>query len=673
MPPEYIKEINQVFAHPLTHDDAGAHLPIDMTYTGPKSKKLTTEEIQRDFVSQVGRDWMRNAGITYFISGVSALVLNGYKKADTASKVADLFKRTLLRGLPLSQHDIFFRLLIPHIHQGGLMHHAARSLSEQYCKDVVGVPGHQKLFFHGDTFLYPIDNGIGIIERNRLTRVLTTKEDGMDIDQETVGTKDQSPVEVTTYTSIRFLPPDGLSIAPIQTQINIVEPRFKDLLGLKLEEPDLFAMGTQVASDMFYGSSKVAMNLGMGFGTWLGVVKEPTKEVKEAVGEMQQSIKALLTVLSADLRRSVEEGHAHHTKTKTIVECVKEQFEKVIEFRSLIPTQMIQVDEQLEVISELKTQYDAEQASLTARKERWEEEQRRMLHKAEKVGEDVNEKLTHLKELLVAIQQSYSELTEGEQRTISSNYNAAIKEIEQKQWALIAFRERVETQIQALPTGEAVAQHITVFRESVLQKLTHIEDYVSQLKERYLWLESINRECGMTEVLTLRMHLGECELLLQQDKIALALHEEESGEQFSQIERLMAELQDVNSVEEIEKKQGQLQQFKQDSLELQKRISSINYHIIALNQDIAHITQQLEESQKPHHLIEQHIPRIKETVDIPEEAFSILRESKELETRLSLNAIKSDQTSVTPSAILESMRMIKEQRKGKDLGSNTTM
>lgn len=663
MPPNFKREMTALFAHPLTSSEPDETLPVDMSYTGPKSAKKTPEEIQKDYMHQVGADWKRNGGSTYFISGVNALALNEYKTLDSWEKVKALFEKTLLTEFEGAEQDAFFSLLIPHIHQGGLIHNAATRLRERYCIDAHGVPGHQKLFFHGESILYPIEKGIGIIERNRLTKILTTKEDGLDIDQETVGTNDNSPVEITAFTSILFQAPDRIVITPIQTQLQVSSVRFKALLQLSAEEPDLLAMGSELASELFQSSSNAVLSFGRGLGGWLGVVDEPSANVQKAIKKMSASITEQLSAISQSLRETSQGAESLIGKAREMSVILKERLHKETEVRSVIPKIMAELLDTIGSLDDIREQYQSQLGDSVNKESAWDKEKQAFIEKVRMTSEEIDKHLTRLSEELSAIQKVYSELNQETQLSMKKDVATACKEIEEKSLSLIAYKKRLSEQLDKLPEPTDVMDYIAQYKRTILDKLTQLETYAEKLSVSEQWLTRAKQGCGLEEVLILSMRLHECGLLLQQDKSVLKEACAEGNQLTRRFERLMKSLQTVDAMADLEKKQAELSRLQTEAKALQTTAMRALEQIHFMHTHIMEMGKPLETLEKTHEVLEGDIAKIKSVLTPPDVNFSLIDNKRALKQLMSFPEVMPPQHSSKPSALLASMIARKEAEK----------
>jgi hypothetical protein len=224
-----LDSLTRFFEDPIVPQINERRLPFKVTCSHPVSTKKTARERHLDFENQVVLDWARNSKRVYRIGGLPVRVINRNRQPEVISDVKAIFKKELFMGLPEKHHNQFFKLLIPYIHQGGVIHNTGTLLSTEY--QAKRVNARHRLQFATVINFYPIKNGIGIVERNRLNAIHERVRADGDIKEESFTPDATSPIEVLTYSSINFdSAKNKINISPPQVEINVKSKRMAAML-----------------------------------------------------------------------------------------------------------------------------------------------------------------------------------------------------------------------------------------------------------------------------------------------------------------------------------------------------------------------------------------------------------------------------------------------------------
>lgn len=455
----YLDKLTSIFEKPYLYHPGYHGLPFEVTYTDPLTSAEDIEQKTQEFERQVALDWPRRIEHRYRLAGVPIKQLDESNQAEYISPKG-LFLTQLAIGVEPKYREEFVNKAILHCHQGGLIHNTGAVLSQMYqanrmaqFNDKANKQEVAALHFLGDVTFYPIHDGIGILEKNKLTQIITMKKQDEDT-VENFAFDQMSPVEILTYSTLTFDPKtQALIISKPHVQTVIKEDRMYDLMGIQKTSKALservWDKGAEAATHVKHFAAKVKGNMAKSVVAWIG---SKSKQAESAIEEVntQTEVDKLKGQLSARLimlQEKIEDQICLAESIGTLLEDRHGFYLKGIQRACEIDSKY---DELLKAPFQTDVAFKRKEAQITL-PQKWKQlTQTERVWAREKIT-DLDEKLVKLRDQLSKLELEFTSMQAAEQASLKEKFKQKSQRLTQKITLHSRNKERLIRFNQVLP------------------------------------------------------------------------------------------------------------------------------------------------------------------------------------------------------------------------------
>ncbi len=167
----------------------------------PSDKNQDEQSRQKAFKDQAYIDWSRDGATKYHIGDIPLFALNGGNSFESKDAMEAFIKKYLLIGLDKRYQEQYLVKAYEHLQQGGLLHKQGFALAKYYNYQALMNSKPYVMQFRHHCYLYPIHNGIGIVEESSLTNIQVQRNGVFDDGGVNF---EQSPLFVRQYKTVTF-------------------------------------------------------------------------------------------------------------------------------------------------------------------------------------------------------------------------------------------------------------------------------------------------------------------------------------------------------------------------------------------------------------------------------------------------------------------------------------